>query len=147
MTRILSVALGLAVTTGCIVIDRSDDTYDDDTVVIEVVNAIPEVLDAYAGCYWDDWYADDIWVFEALVDDYDGQDDVIAVWADVWDEWTGDYNESFELYPTTERGIWASDWLGSSTSLSCWNPNYTVDFVVYDSWEDYSVLTVWADTY
>ena len=54
-----------------------------------VVNHAPTVLGGYAGVYWDDYYWDDIWVFEADVDDPDGALDVTAVFADVYDDLTG----------------------------------------------------------
>ena len=152
MQRILGLGVGLALFTGCIVVDHDDDHddyyYDEpDIVVVEPVNHLPTVLDATAGCYWDLSYGDDIWYFEAFVDDVDGPYDIQEVWADVWDEWSGQYIQSFPLYPTHDPYIWYSDWLGSTTWLSCWNPNYTVDVVVYDSWNDYGVSTIWPNTY
>lgn len=112
-----------------------------------VVNYAPEILSAEAGCYWDGYYHDDIWYFEADVDDLDGLRDITQVWADVYDEWDGSLVESFELYPTDDPYLWFSDWLGSSTWLDCWYGNYTVDFVAYDAYEDYDVVTVRPYTY
>ena len=37
-----------------------------------VDNYAPEVLDAFAGVFWDGYVVDDIWSFEATVDDLDG---------------------------------------------------------------------------
>ena len=130
-----ALAIALAtLATGCIVVD--DDRPGG------VVNYAPEILDADAGCYWDSYYYDDIWYFEAAVDDLDGPRDVEAVWADVYDEWSGDLVESFELYPTNDPHIWFSDWLGSSTWLDCMYYDYTVDIVAYDSFDDSDWVTV-----
>ena len=37
--------------------------------------------------------------------------------------------------------------MGSSTWLDCYYDGYTVDFVVYDSYDDSDFMTVWAYTY
>jgi hypothetical protein len=116
--------------------------------VIVEENRGPLVHDAYAGVFWDDYYLDDIWTFEAQVDDPDGPYDVIGVWADVYDENRGGVLvESFELYPTDDPYFWASDWLGSTTFLDPFYDGYTVDIVAYDSYEDFDWMTVWAETY
>ena len=112
-----------------------------------IVNSIPIVYDGYAGVYWDEFYYDDIWVFEAEVDDPDGALDIVAVFADVYDERTGQLVETFELYPTEDPFYWYSDWYGSSTFLDPFYPNYTVDIIAYDSFDDFDFVTVWADTY
>ena len=130
---------------GCIVVDSDVDDRCCDTPVI--VNYAPEVLDGEAGCYYDSYERDDIWYFEGYVDDPDGIGDVIAVWADVYDEYDGSYVESFELFPTNDPYVWYSDWLGSTTWLDCFYPDDTVDIVVYDSFEDTDVLTLVPYTY
>lgn len=149
MNKILTTALGLALFTGCVYVDRDDNEprHDDEIIIVEQTNYMPEIYDAVAGCEWDAYNADDIWYFEAAVDDYNGLNDVREVWADVWDERTGEWVESFELYRTSDSRVWFSDWLASSTYLSCWNPNYTVDFVAYDRDGEYDVLTVVPWTY
>jgi len=112
-----------------------------------VLNYAPEIVDADAGCYFDRRHRDDIWVFEAIVDDPNGVYDVVAVWADVWDDFDGTLVESFELFPTNDPFVWFSDWLGSTTWLGCGYDLYSVDFVAYDSLEATDVLTVypWYD--
>ena len=143
MRNLIPFALIALTTTGCVV-----HTSDNDPPPQAPVNYAPILADAEAGCYWDPYYQDDIWYFEAGVDDYDGPYDVVSVWADVYDEYAGGvYIESFELFPTNNPHVWFSDWLGSSTWLDCFYDGYTVDFVVYDSWDDSDYLTVWAYTY
>ena len=66
---------------------------------------------------------------------------------DVYDEFDGTLVESFELYETNEPGIYFSDWLGRSTWLDCGYPDYTVDIVVYDTFEDFDVLTLFPVCY
>jgi len=143
-------ALPLLNATGCVV--YSYDTVEEDTGYTDVIivedNYAPIVLDGYSFVYWDHGYRDDIWEFEAMVDDPDGPYDVVAVWADVYDECRGgQLIESFELYPTNDPYIWFSDWLGSSTYLDPFSDCYSVDLVAYDSFDAADVLTVWAETY
>lgn len=111
------------------------------------VNYAPYLNYGEAGCYWDDYYRDFIWYFEADVDDPNGVYDVISVWADVYDGPTGVMVDSFELYPTNDPYVWFSDWLGGSTYLSCGYPDYEVDLVAYDSYEAYGVVTVYPYVY
>lgn len=141
-------ALALA-TTGCIVIedDRNDGCFDCGGGDVVITNYAPEVYDGQAGCYWDGYERDDIWYFEAAVDDADGLGDIESVWADVYDEWDGTLVESFELYPTETPGVYFSDWLGSTTWLDCGYPDYTVDLVVYDHFQDSDAMTLVPDIY
>lgn len=107
------------------------------------VNYAPVINAAEAGCYWDTYYGDNIWYFSADADDPNGVYDVISVWADVYDGPSGAWVDSFELYADPQDPyIWFSDWLGSTTYLNCGYPNYEVDIVAYDSYEDYDVVTV-----
>lgn len=131
--------------TGCVV--HSYDVDDDRDVVVVPANYAPEVIDAYAEVSYDAYNADDIWYFEATVDDLDGPYDVISVWADVYDEFDGSFVESFELFPTDDPLLWYSDWLGSTTYLDPFYPDYTVDIVAYDTYEDYDAITIVPYTY
>jgi len=134
--------------TGCVVYEEPG--YEE-VVVYDApppVNYAPTVLSGDAGVYWDEGYYDDVWYFQASVDDADSPYDVISVWADVYDEYAGGvYVESFELYPTDDPYVWYSDWLGSTTILDPFYAGYTVDIVAYDTYEDFDYLTVWAATY
>lgn len=140
MTRLLPVALTALVASGCIVYEDGGPPPD------PYVNYAPFVEWADAGCYWDDYYRDDIWYFEADVTDPNGALDVVAVYADVYDA-RGEWADSFELYPTQDPVYWFSDWLGSSTWLDCYYSGYEVDFVAYDSFDAYDVLTIRPATY
>ena len=131
--------LPLALAGGCVIHDHGDP----EPVPVEY-NAPPYIEDVAAGCYWDDVAFDDIWYFEADVSDPNGVYDVVSVWADVYDEFDGTLVQSFELYPSDDPYFWFSDWYGSSTPMVCGYPDYTVDIVAYDSYDDYDVVTVWA---
>lgn len=145
MTKLLSLfALSFVALTGCVV-----HTYDDDrpAPVYVPVNYAPQVVDASAGVFWDRRLQEDIWYFDAAVDDPDYVTDVVSVWADVWDERAGVLVESFELYPTNDPYIWYAEYYGRSTYLDPFYRNYTVDIVAYDTFDDFDSITVWADTY
>ena len=142
-------ALMAANLTGCVV--YADDVHYDEPIDVhheDVYNYAPEVIDAAAGVFWDDYYYDDVWYFDAVVDDFNGPYDVVAVYADVYDEWGGGYLiESFELYPTDDPYLWTSEWMGHETFLDPFYRGYTVDLVAYDSYDEASVMTVWAAVY
>ena len=122
------ISLGLVLlTTGCVVYTSDNDT--DDVYYEEAVNYTPTVLDAEAGCYFDSYYYDDIWYFEADIDDANSPYDVVAVYADVYDSYSGTWVDSFELFPTNDAYYWFSDWLGSSTYLDCMYGGYVVDIL------------------
>ncbi len=110
-------------------------------------NYSPYITWADAGCYYDGGYRDDIWYFEADVDDGNGPLDVAAVFADVYDGRSGQWIETFELFPTADPYTWFSDWLGSSTWLDCYYGGYEVDIVAYDVYDAYDVLTLQPATY
>ncbi|MEQ1566007.1 MAG: hypothetical protein ABMA64_10250 [Myxococcota bacterium] len=148
MIRMNAMALLLAVAPACVVYDVDPHPHGGGGSTVVVTNAPPYVVSADAWVYYDPAYGDDIWAFEAMVDDPNGVYDVIGVWADVYDEYAGGVLvESFELYPTNDPYVWYSDWLGSTTYLDPFWPGYTVDFVVYDAYDDFGWTTVWADTY
>lgn len=149
MSRISTIALLLAAASGCIFYEDEADTVivEDRDPVVVVSNAEPFVFDAYSGCYFDPYNGDDIWFFDAWVDDPDGVFDVVQVWADVYDDYTGQLVQSFELYPTTNANEWYSDWLVSSTWLDCWYNGYSVDLIAYDSYDAAGGMTIWPSTY
>ena len=153
MTRIALTALGIAVLPACVVyVDESADTGPplvvEEVVVVEEANYAPEVIGADAFVYYDPVYADDIWAFEATVDDLNGPFDVVSVWADIYDESAGGvWVESFELYPTNDPYLWYSDWLGSTTWLNPYHVGYTVDIVAYDAYDAFGYQTLWVATY
>lgn len=144
MTRLLVIPALLTATMGCIIIDA-----DDDQVVVDqpVYNTPPAVYDGEAGCYYDRNNRDDIVWFEAWVDDADGWRDVMSVWADVYDDSTGQLVQTFELYPTDDPNLWFSDWLVSTTWIDCWYPWYSVDLIAYDSFDEAGGLLIYPATY
>lgn len=139
-------SLALSATQGCVVY-TSDEDPGQVVVVDPGPNLSPHINWADAGCFYDPGYRDDIWYFDADVGDGNGPLDVIAVYADVYDVYTGYWVESFELYPTADPHIWFSDWLGSTTYLDCYYRGYEVDIVAYDTYDDFDVLTVIPYTY
>ncbi len=134
--------LVLAASVGCVV--YTDDVHHDDYVES---NYSPYIEGAEAGVFYDDYAHDDVWYFDASVDDPDGVYDVVEVWADVFDERSGEMVESFELYSTNDPYFWTSEWYGYDTYLDPFYDGYSVDFVAYDAYDAYDVLTVWAITY
>ncbi len=85
---------------------------------------------ADASCYRDEVYHDDVWWFEADV--LDANDDVVAVYADVYDGDTGEWVDAFELY-YDGGNTWYSAWQERSTWLDCDYYDYIVDFVAEDT--------------
>jgi len=112
-----------------------------------IVNYAPTITYADSGCFYDASVRDDIWYFEADVDDGDGPLDVVAVYADVYDGVTGAWVESFELLPTNNDYVWYSDFMASSTWLDCFYRGYEVDIVAYDAFEEFDVVTLYPATY
>jgi len=139
------IGLAALTTSGCVVYPSSGggggNTYE------PAPNATPYINWADAGCYYDGYFNDDIWYFQADVDDANGVFDVTAVYADVYDIRTGQWVETFELFPTSDPYVWFSDWLGSSTYLDCYYGGYEVDIVAYDVYDAYDVLSLAPATY
>jgi hypothetical protein len=106
------------------------------------VDTAPYITYADAGCYWDDYYRDYVWYFDVDVEDVEGAKDVVAVYADVYDEWDGSWVDGFDLY--YEGGVtWYSAWVGHTTYLDCGYPDYVVDITAVDSWNDADVVSVY----
>ncbi len=154
---VLATVLGAS---GCVFVDGepppqsvvvTTDPMGEEVVVYEEVivveNSAPYIFSADAGCFWDAAYRDDIWTFEADVDDADSPFDVVAVYADVYDERTGIWVDSLPLYPTDDPYFWVSDWAGHSTYLDCHYGGYVVDFVAYDSLDAIDIISVYPWTY
>lgn len=140
--KLATAAFVLTLAPACIYVEDDDRPQQQDPPV--TYNSAPYVVDGEAGCYWSDYYADEIWYFEVVADDPDGALDVVEVWADVYDEWSGgQFVESFELYPDEyDDTLWFSDWLQSSTYLGCGYDGYSVDLVVYDTYDEMDWITV-----
>lgn len=141
LARTLPLALLVA---GCVVYDEDHHHVPPPS---PAVNHAPVVLDAAAGVFWDEWAHDDIWYFDAEVDDPDSPYDVVQVWADVYDDWSGELVDSFELFPTDDPFVWYAEYYGHDTWLDPFYPHYSVDLVAYDSWDAYDFITVPAYTY
>jgi len=146
------IASGL--TSGCVVHTSGSGSSSHGHTDVEVTisheasyNESPSVEWADGGCYYDHYGDDYVWYFEADAFDPDGLFDVVAVYADVYDEYTGTLEDSFELFDTDDPYFWFSDWWGSSTYLDCHYDGYVVDIVAYD-YEDYTdVYSFWPAVY
>jgi len=149
MTRpALAIVTSILAASGCMVYGTSGGSGPDpvDTGYV-VPNAAPYITFAEAGCYWDDYNRDDIWYFDADVDDADSPLDVVAVYADVYDSYSGAWVDGFDLYPTDDPYYWFSDWLGRSTYLDCYYGGYQVDITATDSFQAYDIVTIAPYTY
>lgn len=94
-------------------------------------NGAPSFSYADAGCYWDDYYNDFVWYFDADVQDPDGSGDVDLVYVDVYDGVTGRFVDTFDLAP--EAGAnWFSAWVASSTYMDPAYGQYYVEFTAVD---------------
>ena len=120
--------------TGCIVVTEGGPH--------TTLNHTPTINWADAGCYWDNYYYEDIWYFEANVSDFDGVYDVVSVYADVYDTYNGRWIETFELAPTNDPSFWSSTWFADTTYTSCYYGGYEVDITAFDSFNDYDVITI-----
>ena len=141
--RLLTALAALSLASGCVVYNDNDGP-DRDPVY---VNYTPTIAWADSGCYWDDYNQDFIWWFEAEVYDDNGRTDLTGVYADIYDPY-GNFIDSFELYrETPDPDIWFSDWLQYSTNVDCYYGGYEVDFIAYDTYEDWDVVTVIPQTY
>ncbi len=141
MRTILALA-ALTLLPGCLV------AYDTDGAApvpagadVVIVNEAPIIEWADAGCGWDPVYRDFVWTFDAEVNDWDGLGDVTAVFADVYDSWSGAWVDGFEL-GRVDAYAWNSAWIGGDTFLDCGYPDYEVDFVAVDTRYDEDVVTV-----
>jgi hypothetical protein len=143
MIRIAALTLSIATLTGCIFIDADDEPSGDSPAE----NVAPVVLSAEAGCYFDAVNNDDILELYATVDDANGLSDVQQVWADIYDEPTGELVQSLELFGTDDPAVWFSDWLVSTTLFDCTYPLWVVDFVAYDNDGVAGALAVYPNTY
>lgn len=141
------IGLAALTTSGCVVYSGSGGG-GGGPVYEPVPNAAPYINWADAGCYYDGYFNDDIWYFQADADDIDGVFDVVAVYADVYDMRAGgQWVETFELLPTDDPYVWYSDWLGRTTYLDCYYGGYEVDIVAYDTFDAFDVMTLIPATY
>ena len=150
MSRFAAAAPILLLAPGCVVHERDVQGVRTIPGPVVTTNAAPFVWDSAAWMSWDPWQGDDLVSFEATVDDPNGVDDVIGVWADVYDDWAGGaWVATVELQPTTDPSYWVADVYNTWDGLYLdpyWG-GYSVDFVVYDWAEDAGVQTVPLWTY
>lgn len=106
-----------------------------------VKDFVPTVTWADASCYWDPPTGDFVWWFEADVGDGNGNGDVEAVFADVYDQYNGEWADAFELNWDGGNTFFSS-WQGRSTKLDCEYYQYVVDFTAVDSSGEGPVYTL-----
>ncbi len=122
MTRGLTLIGLFAISPACIVYDNGPGPAP--------ANYAPNITWAEAGCFWDPVVYDYVWYFDSDVTDPDGLGDVFEVYADVYDEFSGAWVDSF-LLENYGSAIWYTEWLQFQTYLDCGRP-YVVEFVAYD---------------
>jgi hypothetical protein len=144
LIALLAVPLLVGLTSGCFI----EDPLDPWIPPPPAVNLPPSFDDADAFVAYDPGFLADAWTFQAAVYDPDGPYDVLAVWAHVYDEYSGGvWVASFELSRAASNpGWWSATWPTSSTVLDPYWPGYSVDFVASDPYGD-TVRTVRALTY
>ncbi len=131
---LLAAAAALLSLNACIV-------YDSDSAPAPV-NYAPDINWAESGCFWDNVAYDWVWYFDADVTDPDGLGDVVDVYADVFDDYTGRLVDSF-LLSDFGGGFWSTEWLQYQTYLDCSNGWYVVDFVAYDHYDAVDTYAVY----
>ena len=113
------------------------------------VNFAPAVRSAEAGVFWDSFRGEDVWYFDAWVEDPDGPLDVRSVWVDVYDDYSGSGYpvQSFELFPGDAPNAWYSEWSAFSTNLDPYYGGYSVEVVAHDSFGAEGMVSVVPYTY
>lgn len=123
-------------------------TYDPWDWPTWIDNWAPDVTDASAGCFWDTHDNRYYWYFDAAVDDLDGLGDIVSVEANVYDDWRGGrWVDGFALDPTTDAWDWYTEVPEAATRLDCHYHGYTVEFVVWDYYDDTGTLSVYPDVF
>ncbi len=131
----LTLAAAAVVTTGCL----EQDVY------VEGVDEAPMVREAWAACHTEGIAT---WNFAATVDDPDGAMDIIAVQAEVWDEYA-DKGPSvvtrLRMFQVSDDPyFWYVEDLPGAHGLDCGYGGYTVDFIAYDHHVPSERFSVWA---
>ena len=104
--------------------------------------AEPEVLAASVACETSDDGAH--WVFLAEVADDDGDDDILAVHAYIYDEVTDVQVANYPLLRGDDAGVWEARLPAPDTSLNCDYQSYSVDFLATDADGNTGVTTAWT---
>lgn len=147
MTRLLLTAIALSAATGCIFIDgrAEPDVY---VPPPPEVNYAPVVDDAMSACLFDGY--DDIFYIDAWVSDANGPLDVVSVWADLYDDVSGERLAEIQLYPTDDAFYWTYEDVADRVGpygVNCWYGLYSVDVWAYDSIDQAGGLTIFPQTY
>jgi hypothetical protein len=114
-----------------------------------VVNFAPDVRQAEAGIYFDSSRGEDVWYFDAWVDDPDGARDVSWVYAYVYDDYdySGEPVQSFQLFPSGEPGGWTVEWSARATYLDPLYTGYSVEIIAEDTFGAEGAATIVPYTY
>ena len=132
----------------CIIVESGKGTSSSgDYDIVVDGNDAPFINYANSGCYYDSSYMEDIWYFEADVEDPDSVLDVDAVFVDIYDVWTNELDDTFALDPTEDLSFWFVEWFEYSTNLDCYYDGYEVDVVAYDTLDEYDIITIVPETY
>jgi len=89
----------------------------------------------------------DLLLFDAVVYDLDGVGDVAIVYVEIFDDYTGQFVDTFDLYPSTSF-LWQADVAVRDTYLvPDFYADYSVDFIVEDFQGEGEVVTILPDIY
>lgn len=106
-------------------------------------NAPPVLVDVYASVDLAPNPYNDTLSLQATVADADGLGDVQYVIAEVYDDYTGQYVDGFELAPTSDPSFYTASWFIYDTYLiPDFYADYSIDFIVEDWPGDIDVVTV-----
>ena len=115
-------------------------------VIVDGVDNAPYVEDAWALCHTSGVAT---WNFAAQVSDPDGAMDIIAVQAEIWDEYAAKDGArmvtALRMYQVTnDPYFWYVEDLPGNHGLDCGYGGYTVDFIAYDRYVSSERFSVWA---
>jgi len=132
----LAIAAAAVLSTGCLQQD----------VHVEGVDNAPLVRDAWAVCHTEGMAT---WNFAAQVADPDGAMDIIAVQAEIWDEYGREDGAKFvtalRMFQVTDDPyFWYVEDPPGKHGLDCGYGGYTVDFIAYDRFVSSERFSVWA---
>lgn len=135
---VAALVAGSTLSTACIVIaeDPGNGYYNSRPLIVD--------RELYVGCFWDSYYQQYRWDFQAFVDDYDGYLDVDTVYVDVIDTYV-DPNYPVETWDLAYdgSGYWSNTiYEQYSNALVCeYLYDYEFDFFAYDHAGDNDSVT------
>ena len=138
--------IGAVLSQACLIVetDSVDSAYDTSS---SVLNSDPIIESAEAGCFYDAALNEDVWYFDVSVYDPDSDYDIMAVYVDVYDTWTGELEDTFTLEEDDVWGVWNAEWQESYTNLDCYYSGYEIDVSAFDLYDGTDLVTIVPYTY